>query len=201
MTTPESQPQEEPADDTFADNPADLELIAYLDGELTEPQARQLEARLSQSSAERTKLDSYKKTWDLLDNLPKIAPSRNFTEKTIERLEPLALTTLVQPAGRALSATVAAISTSTLTPQVLPSRRRFSGWVWAATLLAGLSLGYFSRQFWDDYKTARIEKDRDAEAFADTRLLKNLHLYKYVDDLEFIQDLDKPELFGDTAKE
>src|SRR5690242_21472649 len=65
------------------------DLVAYLDGELTGEAARALEAKLSLNPAIRAEADALRRTWDLLDFLPKSQPSPSFTHRTMERLVPL----------------------------------------------------------------------------------------------------------------
>src|SRR4051812_16621241 len=61
------------------------ELVAYLDGELSGDRARALEARLSLDPTARAEADALKRTWDLLDFLPRPEPSPSFTQKTLSR--------------------------------------------------------------------------------------------------------------------
>lgn len=58
----------------------DLEqLSAYIDGELREKDARQVEARLASDSAYRLALEELKNTRELVSQLPTVQPPRNFT--------------------------------------------------------------------------------------------------------------------------
>src|SRR5579884_2574830 len=61
------------------------ELVAYLDGELSGERARAVETRLSLDPAARAEADALKRTWDLLDFLPRPEPSASFTQKTLSR--------------------------------------------------------------------------------------------------------------------
>jgi anti-sigma factor RsiW len=61
-------------------------LVAYLDGELNEEASQEFEARLSREPALRAEADALKKTWELLDYLPRPEPSGAFTHRTLERL-------------------------------------------------------------------------------------------------------------------
>jgi anti-sigma factor RsiW len=65
------------------------DLVAYLDGELEAETARALEAKLSLNPAARTEADGLRRTWDLLDHLPRSQPSPTFTHRTLERLSPI----------------------------------------------------------------------------------------------------------------
>ena len=80
MATPEYDDLEADADDA--------ELIAYLDGELAPDAAQKLESKLAADAAVRTRATEYKKTFDLLDYLPKPEPSADFTNRTLTKIQP-----------------------------------------------------------------------------------------------------------------
>src|SRR5947209_8236496 len=63
-------------------------LVAYLDGELDEASAQALESKLSLDPAARAEADALRKTWELLDYLPRPEPSASFTHRTLSRLAP-----------------------------------------------------------------------------------------------------------------
>lgn len=60
------------------------ELTAYLDGELDQASIDRVEQRLSDDPEYRAEMQSLQKTWDLLDRLPDVEPSRSFTQTTME---------------------------------------------------------------------------------------------------------------------
>ena len=74
--------------DPTADAP-DEELVAYLDGEVDETSAREIERRVATDPVTRTKIQSFKKTYDLLDYLPTPEPSADFATKTVTHILPL----------------------------------------------------------------------------------------------------------------
>ena len=61
-------------------------LVAYLDGELDEHAARDLEARLANDPRARAEAETLRRTWELLDYLPRAEASGSFTHRTLERL-------------------------------------------------------------------------------------------------------------------
>ena len=65
------------------------ELVAYLDGELDQHGHERVATKISLDAGVRSEADALKKTWDLLDYLPRPEPSANFTERTVEKIEPL----------------------------------------------------------------------------------------------------------------
>src|SRR5262245_61243443 len=93
-------------------------LVAYLDGELNEEEARHVEARISQDPAVRAEVESMKRTWDLLDYLPRVEPSPTFTHRTVSLVTAEHVATLksrqrrrrwLQGAGWAAAVLVAAL--------------------------------------------------------------------------------------------
>src|SRR5437879_1458350 len=73
-------------DDGPAPAPFEAALIAYLDGELDSAAARQVEARLAKDPAARARAAELKKSFDMLDYLPRPEPSPNFTTRTLDKL-------------------------------------------------------------------------------------------------------------------
>lgn len=149
------------------------DLIAYLDGELDGEAARAVEARISRDPAVRAEADSLKRTWDLLDYLPRPEPSPNFTHRTLDKLS-------THDTRAALGARH-------------PLRRWLFGAGWAAAMfLVGL-VGYLAAVAVVPPQAA--EKD----LVRDLRLIDNLRFYEDVEMLEFLRELDRPDLFGDDG--
>ena len=65
-------------------DPVELELVAYLDGELPEDDVAELETRLANDAALRHRLHELQATWDLLDELPTTRPDPSFLKSTME---------------------------------------------------------------------------------------------------------------------
>jgi anti-sigma factor RsiW len=146
------------------------DLVAYLDGELKGAAVQRLEARLALDPAVRAEADALKRTWELLDLLPKAATSPDFTNRTLERLAPVRTQ-----------------------PQTVVHRRYWAPWAlaWAASLLAAAGVGFAG---------ARLlipQQPGDQELVRDLRVIENKRLYELVEDLEFLRQLDSPELFGE----
>ncbi len=181
-------PQRETMADLNDDDKADL--TAYLDGELDEETSQAFEARLSRDPKLRAEADALKRTWEMLDYLPKPEPSNNFTNRTLERL---------------------AIR-STSTTAVVPRRRW--GWLapvgWAAAMVVAMVGGLVaSQQLWpvppppvvEQKPPAQEQKppppqDKEREEF-EAQLARNLgtvenyRLYSNVDNLRYVEQLGK----------
>lgn len=171
----------EPLDDRIRE-----ELTAYLDGELDERAAADLEDRLRRDPVLRRELEEYQRAWELLDFLPQPEPSPDFTTRTLDRLAvmrpPQSATTTVPPLGP-------------LAPPEI-RHRRWLGWAFAAAAVA--LAGYFLTGLALPPAPPPISQaERDDRLAADLRLLDRLHLYRFGEDVEFLRALDHPDLFGD----
>ena len=82
------QPHNDPAHKT--EDPLDsrlLELVAYLDGELTDLDSARLEKQLVSDAPLRSCADSLDRTWRLLDSLGDTTASGEFTQKTLASID------------------------------------------------------------------------------------------------------------------
>ncbi len=150
-----------------------VDLVAFLDGELTGEAARSLETRLSLDPAARAEAEAFKRTWDLLDFLPKPEASPNFTNRTLERLVPVPTAALRKAAPR--------------------GRPWLWGVGWAAALAVAASVGFVAVGRFGPGDAP------DRELTRDLRVIENKRLYDRVDDLDYLKALDQPDLFGDDA--
>jgi len=156
-------------------------LVAYLDGELDDKTARALEARLNLDPAARAEAESLRKTWELLDYLPRPEPSTSFTNRTLEKLA-------VQ---------------RTTGPRAASARRGWPGWLvalgWAAALVVAAAGGLGAAHLlWSrDAPPGREEAAVEEVMVRYPRVVENQRLYEQIDNLDFLRALDDPELFGD----
>jgi hypothetical protein len=134
-----------------------------------------VEARLNRDPEWRAEADALQKAWEMLDQLPRAAPSSSFTNQTLTKisaLRPAASTTLSLPTAG----------------------RRFP-WTMTFVALAGVMLG------WALTHSLLRNRDRfvpwnDPGLVRDLRLIDNLPFYGAVESLEFLQMLDHPDRFG-----
>src|SRR5436190_8513813 len=143
-------------------------LVAYLDGELDEASAQALESKLSLDPVARAEADALRRTWELLDYLPKPEPSSDFTNRTLSRLS--------VPAGGGSSKVVR------LTGRVQRRRRRWLaplGWVAAVLLAAGGGYGA-SQWLWPPRPAQVVEEPADL----DEQLARNLRVIENRPQLE-----------------
>lgn len=193
MAGPEEKPETGPSDQLTE------QLVAYLDGELHGKEAAVVEARLRVDPKARAEVAVLKQTWELLDHLPKLEPSPSFTEKTVEKLGPVAGATRGMPA-RAASQADKTVPSQQLLRQTSQRNWLFPSFLAGIAVLA-LLVGYLFRGLVaEPAKSRQRQEERQAqqeEKWKDQRLLKNLKYYRNTDDLEFAQALDTPELFGE----
>jgi len=199
---PSPRPSDQPPQDTLEE-----ELVAYLDGELSEEQARQMEQRLAADPDLRRRAWLLKKTYDLLDYLPLPEASPDFTTRTLEKVP--ALRSAV-PSSRSGVAAVRQAIPSTSQPVLMAETaplpvRLFhwlaawkQGWLVALCLTLG-SLGGYGLLTWvlsAPYPSPHPSASEEL-SLTDHRLIEMLPYYIGVDDLSFLLRLAEPEYFGD----
>jgi anti-sigma factor RsiW len=161
------------------------DLVAYLDGELDEESAQVLEARLSREPDLRAEADALKRTWELLDYLPRPEPSGGFTSRTLERLA-VRETAIMRSGGRRW-AWLAPVG-------------------WAAAMLVAMAGGLVAAHyFWptrpaSQQATAKVEPaDFEAQMARNIGPIENQKLYAHIDDLDFargLADIEREEEGG-----
>ena len=158
-------------------------LVAYLDGELDERSARALEARLANDPHARAEAEGLRRTWEMLDYLPRAEASTSFTNRTLEKLA-------VQTGPR----------------NVARPARQLPWWLlaagWAAVLLLAAGGGLTAANLLWQRPPAAADDSAEVEAqiARHRRVLENRRLYEHADDVEFVQALlDSPDLFGDDG--
>ena len=58
-------------------------IVAYLDGELNDDQAAEVDRMLTDDGAARQQVEQYSRTWDMLDLLPSSQASDGLAERTL----------------------------------------------------------------------------------------------------------------------
>jgi anti-sigma factor RsiW len=158
------------------------EIVAYLDGELDPAGRQRVESRLNRDPRARTEADTLKRAWDLLDHLPRPDPSPNFAERTLTRVAAL----------------------PPIAPPPLPAapwnRRPALGYAaWAAAVLLAVALGYRLGPPAHPPAPPPVDLDTDPVYAKEPWVIEHLPLYLAADNLDYLQALDTPELFGDDA--
>jgi anti-sigma factor RsiW len=161
------------------------DLISYLDGEMDEEMAQAFEARLGRDPQLRAEADAMKKTWELLDYLPRPEPSASFTHQTLERLA-------IRDTGR-------------VGVNGMPTQRW--AWAapvgWAAAMLMAMGGGLFAaHHLWPPAPAPVIQAqpgpqtpDTETLIVRDLDVIQNKRLYDQAPDLDFVRAL--PGALGD----
>jgi anti-sigma factor RsiW len=151
------------------------ELVAYLDGELKGEAARRVENRIVREPAMREEAAALRRAWDMLDFLPLPEPTDQFMHRTVERIAPL-------------TARMDAVATPV---------RRWPRWLvgagWAAALLLAVAGGF-------GLTRAKAPREPgEPELVSDLFVIENKRAYEPSEDLDFVRELDAPDLFGEDA--
>ena len=202
-------------------DPVEAELIAYLDGELDPAVARKVEAKLAADPHLRARAAALKRTFELLDFLPKPEPSPSFTTRTLDKVpavksapeaRPVVPVPTATPAPRnpgvhtpgSPSLSVPVVLASSHDSRSAPLAREPAGrsWVWAfaALFAAGLALGlgYVGTAMTRAYFFPPPAKEPPPEEVPiDHRVIDNLPLYAVADDIAFVERLAAADVFGD----
>ncbi len=150
------------------------ELVAYLDGELKGAAAQKVETQLTLNPEARAEAEALKRTWELLDFLPRAEPSTEFTQRTVSQIVSV----------RAMAKGAATV----------PARRPWLlGAGWAAAVLLAVTAGFTGTRLLTPTQPGEQELVRDL------RIIENKRLYELVEDMDFLRQLDTPDLFGDEA--
>jgi len=207
MASEKKIPDEDPAPDAF-----EAELVAYLDGELDEATARQVEARLARDPAARSRAAELKKSFDLLDYLPRPEPSPTFTTRTLDKLPAVKPTSdsastaarsgnspsMTPSSNQVVSASVPVPLELDEVPESRDSRSRLRLWITSGlAVVAFAALGYFGSALARPYLFPRKTETEETKIDVDPRVIERLPLYAHADDLVFVTELAKPDYFGD----
>jgi hypothetical protein len=149
-------------------------LVAYLDGELTERDEQLMSTKLTQSVSGRRELESLKKTWELLDLLPRPSAPDDFTSRTLTEVEKIGVR------GAELASAASSVA-----------RRVMVIAATATALLVSVAVGYCAvRWLWPD-PTARLARDLS--------LAEHLDEYRDAGSFEFLELLDQSTAFNESA--
>jgi anti-sigma factor RsiW len=163
-------------------------LVAYLDGELDEESAHVLEARLNREPELRAVAEDLRKTWELLDYLPRPEPSPSFTHRTLERV---------------------AVKSTGKWPARPPGRWTWLGPLgWVAAVLLALGGGVFAaHHLWTPpapttsqqpvVTPAPPRSEVEEVMVKDWDLLKSYRQYEQMDDMEMLKQLGRKDYFGE----
>jgi anti-sigma factor RsiW len=164
------------------------DLVAYLDGELAGEAKTNIESRLVNDPAVRAEADALKRAWDLLDALPKPEPSTDFVTRTLNQISAIKVSAPTEleriPIARGV-------------PWYRRTGMRVASWV-AAGLLA-IVVGYLLTPGPRQPVAADMDPASDPLMAKEPTAIENLPLYLAVENIKYLQALDKSDLFGDDG--
>lgn len=145
-------------------------LVAYLDGELTELESRALAAKVALSPTIRHEVTALEQTWSLLDELPRPQATEEFTARTVSLAitQPAVEDQLANLADRTVRHVVRIAAMGIAALAVLLGARFATAWIWP---------------------------DRTAQLAAELPLAENWRAYQEVGSLEFLRALDESPQF------
>lgn len=148
-------------------------LVAYLDGELSEAETRTIATKLAHSATARRELESLEKTWELLEYLPRPKASEDFTARTLTEVE------REEHEGIRLGSAV-----------LQTTRRLLRAVAWTAASLLAFGVGYVLTQWVWPNPSERLTRDLP--------IAEHLDEYRDVGTFEFLQELvESPEFNAD----
>ncbi len=149
------------------------QLVAYLDGELSADETRRVEELLACDMKARETMQRLDRTWEMLEGLDRREAGEKLARTTLEIV------------AAAAEQDVAAVR------RTAPRRRR-RRLVWAVGgLLAASLAGFLLAAWWTP--------DTNRQLFEDLPVLEELDAYMEVDDIEFLRELNRQQVF--TADE
>lgn len=151
-------------------------LVAYLDGELDETAAHEIENLLSQSVEVRKEVEELTQAWELLEVLPVAQASDEFTDRTLSTIK--AVETEQAPRRHVWQSR-------------LRSTALYGGW--AAALLLAAGIGFAVTNRW-----VKTEAD---QLVGQLPVIENLDVYTEIDSVEFLNSLKESGLFNGSPEE
>ena len=148
----------------------DEELVAYLDGELDAEAVTRFESRLAEDTELHQKLQQHRRTWELLDELPRTDVDDQFTQTTVEMVA-ISVADQVENASRN------------------DSLRAKLGWLIGGVVAVAASVVGYA---W----VASIVAAPNRQLVEDLRVIENLDEYRAVEDIEFLRALEREGLLA-----
>lgn len=146
-------------------------LVAYLDEELNAAEARAITTKLTQSPTARREVEALRKTWELLDHLPRPSVNIDFTERTLTQIREIE--DRQGELGRSMAS---------------GARRSLNAGLWVAASALAFLMGYAAiLRVWPD-PTSKLAKDLP--------LAEHFEQYRDVGSFEFLNELYHSPEFG-----
>lgn len=152
-------------------DPIDEDLIAYLDGELDAQACAEIEARIEQDGELQRRVEAYRLSWNMMDDLERVVARSDFAHSTVEMIA-------LDAVNSDRKKTEAQVRFRRLLPFAL---------IAASVCCASLS-----------YALVRRSLTRsDRHLVRDFTVIENFDLYRHVQSVEFLELLAESELFAE----
>jgi anti-sigma factor RsiW len=153
-------------------------LVAYLDGELPDKEVRDIDQVLSKSPTVRHDVEMLARTWDLLDELPRLSSGDDFTARTLTVAQD-------EEAPRPLLPPAIQQRLTNLTGRLQSQafRRGAITLAWVAVLAASAVAGFAV--------TSRWIPDSSEDLLRNFEVVEKLDLYKNVESVDYLRQLDE----------
>ena len=156
------------------------DLVAYLDGELDEQSAIDIEQTLASSQAARDELQALQHTWEMLDLLPERKASNSFAELTL--------------------ATVKISRSNKTVPEATKARHRLTRPVhrgifaiWAVGLVLSAWVGFIVMH--------RSPAEKWDPLLDELSVIENVDILTEIESVEYLRALQESKLFDETTAE
>ena len=152
-------------------------LVAYLDGELSEKESKGIEEVLATSPVARNQVETLSRTWKLLDYLPQIKASQEFTERTVSLAKVEVATRL--PLSEQ--------------PWFEQTRRSMIAASWLLGLTLMSLLGFTITNSWIHDPSAQLVKELP--------VVENVEIYREIGTVKFLEELKRSNLFDESPSQ
>jgi len=161
-------------------------LVAYLDGEVSEQEAIEVEQSLSRDEEIRVHVDSLERTWQLLDRLPITKASEEFTNNTLSTIKTIQL-----EAQASEDQNRSGFSMGKKKREQLRKAAVASGWM--IGLACSIFFGYMIANQWVPVESEPL--------LSELSFIENLDTYSEIQSLEFLEELQHSGTFNETAQQ
>lgn len=151
------------------------DLVAYLDGELPEEKIQEIDQIVARSEVARHEVEALARTFELLDVLPTVRVSDDFTTKTLASIK-----VMERPYS---------VTDQWWYPPIVKTAKIG---VWVACLVLCGWIGFQITNRWIPNQTDEILEDLP--------VIENLHQYREIGDVEFLKQLKQSGLFDEPQE-
>jgi anti-sigma factor RsiW len=148
------------------------DLVAYLDGELPDAQVREINQVLARNPVAQHDVDMLARTWELLDELPRLNVAQDFTARTLTAIKvdaaPQSLIPRAWIAGASRSRGV---------------RRGAILAAWVVGLAASAAFGFTL--------TSRLIPEPNEDLLRNLAVIEKIDLYANIESVDFLNELKK----------